>query len=86
METISTTHPISQKDLFVNMVLSAWNTENNKVTKLLDTLSDEQFMAETAPGRNRGIYLIGHLVAVSDRLLTLMGFGDRLYPHLDKIF
>ncbi len=68
------------------MALSAWDTYNARVTKLIDALSDEQLAAETAPGRNTGIYLFGHLVAVSDGLFPILGFGERLYPELDKIF
>lgn len=87
MESLSPTSSASaQKDLFINMALSAWNSQNARVSKLLDTLTDDQLMAETAPGRNRGVYLLGHLIAVSDGLLPLFGLGERLYPHLDKIF
>ena len=60
------------------MALSAWDTYNARVTKLIDALSDEQLAAETAPGRNTGIYLFGHLVAVSDGLFPILGFGERL--------
>jgi hypothetical protein len=76
----------TQKTVFIKMALSAWDTYNGRVNKLLDTLTDEELLAETAPGRNRGIYLIGHLVAVSDGLFPILGFGERLYPELDKIF
>ena len=76
----------SQKEIFVNMGLSAWKAENKKLDKLLDKLSDEQFLKETAPGRNRGIYLVGHLVAVNDDILRVLGFGERLYPQLHEIF
>lgn len=68
------------------MALSSWETQNTRVKKLMDTLSDEQLMSETAPGRNRGVYLIGHLITVSDGLLPLLGFGDRLYPQLEEVF
>ena len=68
------------------MALSAWDTYNARVNKLVNTLSDEQLIAETAPGRNSGIYLLGHLTAVSDGLFPILGFGERLYPQLDKIF
>ena len=85
METLTPTQS-AQKELFICMVLNAWDTENGKVSKLLDTLTDDQLMAETGHGRNRGVYLIGHLIAVSDRLLTLLGIGERLYPDFDKIF
>ena len=77
---------ITGKTVFIKMAISAWDSYNARITKLLDTLSDEQLMAETAPGRNTGTYLIGHLVAVSDGLFPILGFGERLYPELDKIF
>ena len=56
------------------------------MTKLLDVLTDEQLLLETAPGRNRGIYLLGHLTAVSDGMSTFLGWGARLYPQLDDVF
>lgn len=76
----------STKVLFVKMAISAWDSENTRITKLLDALSDDQLLAETAPGRNRGIYLIGHLAAVSDGLFTLFGWGEKLYPQLEIPF
>lgn len=74
------------KELFVRMAIAAWEGENARVTKLLDSLTDDQLMAETAPGRNRGVYLIGHLAAVSDGLFTLFGWGERLYLQLEIPF
>jgi hypothetical protein len=76
----------STKELFIKMVVDAWNASTNQVTKLFDELSDEQIKAEAAPGRNTGIYLLGHLTAVTDRMLPLLGLGERLYPQLDKPF
>ena len=76
----------SQKEVFINMGLSAWKAENKKLDKLLDKLSDDQFLKETAPGRNSGIYLVGHLVAVNDDMLRVLGFGERSYPQLHEIF
>lgn len=87
METLSqTSKDEAQKVLFISMALSAWSTQNTRVTKLLDTLPDDVLMTETAPGRNRGVYLIGHLIAVTDGLLPLFGLGERLYPNLERIF
>ncbi|MET0753892.1 MAG: DinB family protein [Pyrinomonadaceae bacterium] len=76
----------AEKELFVKIIVDAWEAQNKNVNKLLDTLSDEQFAAETAPGANRGIYLLGHLTAVSDNLLPLLGFGEKLYPQLEEVF
>lgn len=77
---------MDQSQVFLKMAVSAWETENSRVTKLLDSFTDEQLLTETAPGRNRGIYLIGHLTAVSDAMSTLFGWGAVLYPQLDEIF
>ncbi len=76
----------ADKQLLIKMVLDAWYSHNTRFNKLLDQLTNEQSMAEVAPGRNRGIYLAGHLVAVSDGMLPILGFGEKLYPQLDNIF
>ena len=47
---------------------------------------DEQLRKEIAPGKNRLIYLYGHLVAVHDRMRPLLGIGPRLHPELDAPF
>jgi hypothetical protein len=53
---------------------------------LFGDLSPEQLQLEVAPGKNRLIYLWGHLTAVHDRLLPLLGIGERLHPELDSMF
>jgi uncharacterized damage-inducible protein DinB len=72
--------------VFIKMALSAWDSHNARVNKLVTSLSDEEWLADTATGRNSGIYLLGHLIAVSDGLFPLLGFGERLYPGLEKVF
>ncbi len=74
------------QSLFVKMVMTAWQTENSRVNELLANLTDEQLLQETAPGRNTGIYLLGHLAAVNDSLFKLLGIGSRLHPDLDATF
>ena len=81
METIAT-----QLNLLVKMTLTAWDTQNSYLNKLIDSLSDEQLSKEIAPGRNTGVYLLGHLIAVSDAMFPILGFGDRLSPELEDIF
>jgi hypothetical protein len=77
---------LSEKELFVKMALDAWETQNLRVDKLLSELTDEQLKMETATGRNSGGYLIGHLTAVNDGLLTILGLDQRLYPQLEEVF
>ena len=75
-----------QLELVVKMAVTAWEAQNTRVNKLLVTLSDEQMHTEIAPGKNRGIYLLGHLAAVNDNLLPLLGFGEKLYPKLAVVY
>ncbi|MEO6166961.1 MAG: DinB family protein [Chitinophagales bacterium] len=77
---------MSNQQLFVKMALSAWDSHVNRLNKLLDQLTDEQLNAETASGRNSGVYLLGHLTAVNDAMLPLLGLGDRMYSQLDVTF
>ncbi len=76
----------TEKEVFIKMIVGAWETQNTRINKLLETLSEEQLMSETAPGRNRGVYLVGHLTAVSDGMLPILGWGERLYPRLENAF
>lgn len=66
---------MTSEDIFIKMVLDAWHTHIKRTDELFNSLSDEQLMKEIAQGRNRGIYLLGHLAAVHDRILPLLGTG-----------
>ena len=77
---------MQQQDLFVKLVLDSWYSHVSRTDKLFETLNDEQLLKEIAPGKNRGIYLLGHLAAVHDRMLPLLGFGVQQYPQLDVPF
>jgi hypothetical protein len=74
------------EETIIKMVLDTWHTQIKNTDDLFNSISDEQLMQEVSPGRNRGIYLLGHLTAVHDRMLPLLGFGDQRYPNLYKTF
>jgi hypothetical protein len=74
------------KEIMVKMVLDAWYAKVKESDEIFDKLTDAQLQTEVAPGRNRGIYLLGHLAATHDALLPLLGFGDRSYSQLDEIY
>jgi hypothetical protein len=76
----------TQSNLLVKMILMAWDAQNNYLNKLIGSLTDEQLAKEIAPGKNTGVYLLGHLIAVSDGILPLLGFGNRLYPEMEEVF
>ena len=77
---------MTNEDLFIKMALDAWHTYITKTDELFSLFSEEQLMKEIAPGKNRGIYLMGHLAAIHDRMLLLLGLGDPLYPQLWQPF
>ena len=70
----------------IDSALRGWNFNVERAEKLFGGLSPEQLQQEVAPGKNRLIYLWGHLTAVHDRLLPLLGIGERLHPELDSMF
>ncbi len=73
-------------ELIVKMVIDRWNGSLVNLNKILNELSDEQLLKEVATGKNRGTYLLGHLIAVHDDMLKLLGMGEKLYPELFEIF
>lgn len=73
-------------DLVVKMILDRWDASMKNCDELLASLSDETLLKEIAPGKNRGIYLLGHLVAVHDDMLRLLDMGEKLYPELYEPF
>jgi hypothetical protein len=82
METLQT----DLRQTFIQMVLKQWNIHVNRLDKLFDGLSDEALLYEIVPGKNRVIYLLGHLVASNDSMVKLFGWGDRKYAYLDEAF
>jgi hypothetical protein len=72
--------------IILKMLFDRWNASLGNCDKLLNELTDEQLQKEIAPGKNRGIYVLGHLVAVHDDMIVLLDMGDKLYPELHKIF
>src|SRR5271155_4291929 len=70
----------------VTSTLTSWKSIVERADKLFSNLNDEQLQKEVAPGKNRLIYLWGHLTAVHDRMLPLLGLDERLHPELDPLF
>ena len=66
--------------------LKAWNTQIERADKLFGSLSSEEVQRDIAPGKNRLLYLWGHLTAIHDAMLPLLGIGERLYPEFDVAF
>ena len=77
---------MSSATVFVDVALRGWKGNVDRAGKFFGGLSDEELLREVAPGKNRLIYLWGHLAATHDAMLPMLGLGERLHPELDALF
>ena len=72
--------------VMVKMVLDRWYSLIKNCDTVLASVTDEQLQKEIVPNKNRGIYLLGHLIAVHDEMIQILGLGDKFYPELYEPF
>src|ERR1700744_1730284 len=72
--------------LLVDSALRGWKTNIDRADKFFSSLTEDELLQQVAPGKNRLIYLWGHLTAVHDALRPLLGLGVRLHPELEDVF
>lgn len=77
MENQEISQPIKQ-------IIQFWESNNQQITQLFNKFPDHIYAGKVAPGRNSGLYLLAHLVAVSDGLFTILGLGDKKFPELQQ--
>jgi DinB superfamily len=77
---------MTPEQIMVDVAIANWKLTIKRATSLFDGLTDKQFFQHIAPGRNRVIYLLGHLTAVHDAMLPLLGLGERQHAELDNAF
>src|SRR6266404_5453962 len=77
---------VTSHELSVQVGINSWRLVLERTNKSLSHLTDDQLLKEVALGRNRLIYLWGHLTAVHDAMFPILGLGERLHPELDAIF
>jgi hypothetical protein len=77
---------MDQKTIFISSALKAWQQQVDRTGRFISEMSDEQLLNEIAPGKNRGVYLVGHLAAIHDVLPEILGLGKKAYPELQAIF
>lgn len=70
----------------IRQIINAWASQNKIVTAFFNKYDETVYESEVAPGRNRAIYLLGHLIASNDSMLPMFGLGERLFPQLEAIF
>lgn len=77
---------MTHTDIVLKMVFDRWNASIKSFDTLINSLTDEALQKEIAPGKNRGIYLLGHMIAVHDDVISLLGLGEKMYPELQEPF
>jgi uncharacterized damage-inducible protein DinB len=70
-------------DVLTDVVMNTWEMTIRRLDEIFLPLDDAGLQKQIAPGRNRIIYLLGHLTASHDRLIALLGIGERRYEELD---
>ena len=70
----------------ISQLITQWNKDVAAITAIFEKYNDETAYAEVAPGRNSVIYLLGHMIAVHDRIIEALESGERLHANLDKPF
>jgi hypothetical protein len=77
---------MTTEEMLAHTALNSWKLVIGRFDAAIAPLSEEQLQRQVAPGKNRLLYLVGHLTAVHDRLFSMLGLGDRLHPELDEIY
>ena len=77
---------MTPEQALVTAAVNSWKSYIERADGLFSTRTEEQLLQEVAPGKNRLIYLWGHLTAVHDRMLPLLFLGQRLHPEFDSLF
>jgi hypothetical protein len=73
-------------EIFIGMAIKAWDIQISRADKFFNSLDNKAYLKEIAPGKNRIVYLLGHLIAVNDGMIALFSLGERSYAHLDEAF
>src|SRR3984893_5462848 len=77
---------MTNEELYLAVALNGWKGNIERADKMFSGLSDQEVLKEIAPGKNRLIYIWGHLTAIHDAMLPLLGVGERLHPEFDVAF
>ncbi len=73
-------------EVLIPAAISSWEQVVSRVGTLCLSCTEEQLLVEVAPGKNRIIYLWGHLTAIHDAMFSVLRLGERLHPELDAVF
>ena len=76
----------SPEAIFVTTAIKAWEVWVSRTSKFLASRRDADLNLEIAPGKNRALYVLGHLIAVNDSMVPHLRLGETSYPELREPF
>ncbi|MDF7813820.1 DinB family protein [Hymenobacter sp. YC55] len=77
---------MNHEKTIVDLVVNQFEGKVQQTSAVFTTLGAEAAQLPVAPDRNTVGYLLGHLVAVHDKLLEGLSLGERLHPEWDSLF
>jgi hypothetical protein len=83
MNNQTTTHSANQSDQIIKQIVAIWSSRNKAFSDFFNKYPNEDYLKSIAPGRNRSVYLLGHLIAVNDGMIPMFGLGEKLFPELE---
>ena len=73
-------------EVLIPAAISSWEQVVTRVGTLCLSCTEEELLVDVAPGKNRILYIWGHLTAVNDAMFSVLRLGERLHPELDAVF
>ena len=70
----------------LSICLFQWDANNKRIQKIIDTISDDNYIKPIIAGGNSPSWILGHLIEGDDSLLELLGIGKRKFPELKEIY
>ena len=77
---------MNNEEIFVKVARKNWDICLMQTSKAFESLNDYQMLTEIAPGKNRPVYLLGHLIAVNDAMIPQMRLGEGEHKQLRGAF
>jgi len=72
---------MTSHQLSVKVAINSWRLVLERGDKIFSTLTQDQLLKEVAPGKNRLIYLCGHLTASHDAMFPILGLDLDCTPN-----
>jgi len=72
---------MTSHQLSVKVALNSWRLGVERADKIFSNLAEDQLLKEVAPGRNRLIYLWGHLTLFMTRCFRFWAWDSGCTPN-----